>query len=707
LALKVNGTNALRKKGALTYTIPEKFPVFAPLNEPVFLRLTFLSLTGQKPLGRNHPFYAEDHMFKRWSSKITLGLLLGIVLSLPLFGQAPPSGDTFVSSVTPKLNYGSGISLLVGPGTTSYLQFNLSGIPAGATLSKVSLRLYVDAVIGSGSIDIYQVNKSWNESTLTFNTPAPALGVSATGGNPRSITSASCNQFLLIDITSLAQGWVKGTIPNDGVAIALSSGSGTFSFDSKESLLTGNGPELEIVMGGGAGPQGPAGPQGLQGTTGATGAPGATGAMGPAGPVGPIGAAGPAGVAGTQGPAGVQGPIGLTGAQGPIGPTGAQGAKGDTGAAGLPGAQGPQGLMGLMGLVGPAGPAGPALSSFDSLAGLPCTRNSQSGLIALTYSSSGDVTLNCVLGGGGPPPPPPGPVLTILTTQPSTIPGQAIMVVGTASPVSADLTVSLQIAGQVQIQGAGTAIIPAGSSTVNFPLARIGSNAGTDTFTATAGTSILQTTIQYTGPDFSCAGNSSTTAVDPLVISGTVQALLGAAVGPTSGVLVQAFGADNSLVTSSTTDASGNFSLSIPTGGVPFSGYLFMTNSGFVPASVYWSKPLTQATITTPFVFTSGNIGFFYQPTGQSQNPNDGTVVFSVADCSGTPINDAFLAAGPTGYGPRSAISLGLGGFPPNYWTFNQPAGDATVQANVNGQFFPLVSFTAFSGESTYISITP
>ena len=355
--------------------------------------------------------------------------------------------------------------------------------------------------------------------------------------------------------------------------------------------------------------------------------------------------------------------------------------------------------------MGMAGPAGPALSSFDSLVNLPCTRNSQSGLIALTYSDTGDVTFNCVLGGGGPPPPPPGPVLTILTTQPSTIPGQAIMVVGTASPVSADLTVTLTIGGQVQIQGGGTAIIPAGSSTVDFPLVRIGSNAGTDTFTATAGTSTLQTAIQYTGPDFSCVGNPSIVAVDPLVISGTIQSYVGSAVGPTSGVLVQAYRADNSPVTSSTTDASGNFSLSIPTGGVPFDGYLNMTKSGFVPASAYWSKPLTQATISTPFVFSSEGLGFFYQIVGQTQNPDDSTVVFSVADCAGMPLSDGMLAGSPLA--AISALRLGLSAFPPNYWAFNQPAGDATVQPSVDGHVFGLVSFTAFSGESAYISITP
>lgn len=186
------------------------------------------------------------------------------------------------------------------------------------------------------------------------------------------------------------------------------------------------------------------------------------------------------------------------------------------------------------------------------------------------------------------------------------------MVIGTASPVPTDLTVTLTFGGQVQMQGGGPAVIPAGSSTVSFPLVRIGSNAGTETFTATAGTSTLQTTIQYAGPDFSCVGNSSPTAVDPLVISGTVQSSAGAAFGPTSGVLVQAFGADNSLVTSSTTDASGNFSLSLPTVGVPFNGYLFMTKTGLVPAGAYWSKPLTPATISTPLVFSSEGLGFFY-----------------------------------------------------------------------------------------------
>ena len=186
--------------------------------------------------------------------------------------QAPPSADTFVSSGTPRTNYGSSIILVVQPGANSYLQFNLGTLPPGSLVSKATLRLFVDAVSKNGSFDVYQLNSGWSESSLTFNTPPPALGASATGGNPISVSNTTVNQFLLIDITQLVQNWVSGKVQNNGVALALTSGSsGSFSFDSKESLLTGNGPELEIVLNGPPGPQGVQGPQGDPGPQGPPG----------------------------------------------------------------------------------------------------------------------------------------------------------------------------------------------------------------------------------------------------------------------------------------------------------------------------------------------------------------------------------------------------------------------------------------------------
>jgi hypothetical protein len=128
-----------------------------------------------------------------------IALLLICGIALPLLAQAPLSQDTFVSSATPRTNYGSAITLVVAPGTTSYMQFNFSGVPTGAIVNKATLRLYVDGVLRNGSFDVYQLNDSWHENSLTFNTPPPALGESATGNHPFAINSSSTNQFLLID----------------------------------------------------------------------------------------------------------------------------------------------------------------------------------------------------------------------------------------------------------------------------------------------------------------------------------------------------------------------------------------------------------------------------------------------------------------------------------------------------------------------------
>jgi hypothetical protein len=321
-------------------------------------------------------------------------LLTAFLAAQPLFAQAPPSADTFVSSAFSKTNFGSVGTMNVGPGSTSYVQFNLSGIPTGATVTKATLRLYVDLVISNGSFDVYQVNKSWSESTITYNNQPLPLGTSATGGHPASITSSSFSQFLLIDVTSLVQGWVGGTIPNYGVALALPSGSAAnFYLDSKESLLTANGPQLVIALSGAAGPQGPQGPQGLTGLTGATGPAGANGATGPAGPTG---ATGPQGATGATGPKGDTGAAGPQGSSGPAGPTGPQGASGAQGPQGVIGPMGITGAQGTQGVAGPQGPSGVGFNfrgAFDNTASYAANdvvSYNGSSYVAKTATSPGD-----------------------------------------------------------------------------------------------------------------------------------------------------------------------------------------------------------------------------------------------------------------------------------------------------------------------------
>lgn len=246
-----------------------------------------------------------------FSRNLVIVLLISLFAPLMNSQTAVLSADTFASIDKSDNNYGSFVTLQVSNGYKSYLRFNLSPLPAGATVAKATLRLFVNSVVTEGSFDVYQVNSSWTERGLTYN-DAPVLGTSVTGSNPISIGNNDIYSFVVIDITNLVQGWVAGTVPNNGVALSLQGTTGSFQFVSKEgasfgslpsdfTMLPSHEPELEVVLNGPAGPQGPAG---IQGQT---------------GPQGPQGAAGP------------QGPIGLTGAAGATGPQGPQGPPGTTG----------------------------------------------------------------------------------------------------------------------------------------------------------------------------------------------------------------------------------------------------------------------------------------------------------------------------------------------------------------------------------------
>ncbi len=179
--------------------------------------------------------------------------------------QAPPIADTFVSSIAPSKNFGSGPLLAVQSGCTTYIQFDLSGVPASATVSKATLRLYVDPYSQPGKFDVYEIDSPWSEHALTFSN-APSPGASATGGVP--LTVAKSNQFVLVEITPLVQPWLSGEVPNNGIALAPVGTTGSFGFDSKESQFTSHEPELELAFAGAPRPQGAPGSTGPQGPKG-------------------------------------------------------------------------------------------------------------------------------------------------------------------------------------------------------------------------------------------------------------------------------------------------------------------------------------------------------------------------------------------------------------------------------------------------------
>jgi trimeric autotransporter adhesin len=180
-----------------------------------------------------------------------LVLFLSLLAWTSAHAQITPSQDAYTNTADPTTNYGASKLLDVESSQTTYIQFDLSGIPAGYTgsnITKASLKLYVNTVPKAGSFNVDYVNGAWTESTITANL-APALGTTIQASVP--LTTADKNQYILVDITAAVQAWLNGTA-NDGIALVGNSPVDA-TFDSKESTTTSHPPELDIVFAGGGG----------------------------------------------------------------------------------------------------------------------------------------------------------------------------------------------------------------------------------------------------------------------------------------------------------------------------------------------------------------------------------------------------------------------------------------------------------------------
>lgn len=251
-----------------------------------------------------------------FSKKLCTFVLLLLSASVLIYGQAVVTDDANTSSLFSKTNFGNSIALIVCSGSNTYIKFSFSDLGSGvngSNISKATLVLYVDAVLASGTMDVYQVNGAWSEGALTWNN-APVLGTKLF-----SAVSVSSMGYLQLDLTSTAQAWLNGSLANNGIALVPTPGSPiSVSFDSKENLLTSHTAQLPMILvsagpQGSQGVQGPQGPQGAPGAQGPPGTPGATGPQGSQGPQGLPGATGTPGAPGSQGPQGAQGPPGPSG----------------------------------------------------------------------------------------------------------------------------------------------------------------------------------------------------------------------------------------------------------------------------------------------------------------------------------------------------------------------------------------------------------
>lgn len=225
--------------------------------------------------------------------------------------------DTQTSQAARTANYGRAFSVsannLTLKHTSGLVRFDLSPLPPGAAVELATLRLWVNRVSNPGILDVHLADAMWNEATVT-GLSAPPVGAQV---GSLTVEVPQKNNWLTLDVTSVVQEWIAGTLANNGLALVGDPADPlSVGFDSKENRLTSHPMELEVYVSaagpaGPPGPQGPPGEDGLPGEPGPQGPPGLQGLTGPQGPAGPQGESGPQGSQGPAGPQGPQGPQGV------------------------------------------------------------------------------------------------------------------------------------------------------------------------------------------------------------------------------------------------------------------------------------------------------------------------------------------------------------------------------------------------------------
>ena len=171
--------------------------------------------------------------------------------------------DTYIVSGAATLNYGGSTSLVLdrsGGGLGNgriLLQFDLSDIPAGASITSASLVMQSTQNGSPLELNVYQVSQAWDEGTgngtpgsSNWNTRQPGVNWTSGGGAYLSPIVATLNTGAVgqhtWNITTLVSDWYEGNAVNNGLMLASpSTGTTTVTYDSTEGAIA---PRLVVTF---------------------------------------------------------------------------------------------------------------------------------------------------------------------------------------------------------------------------------------------------------------------------------------------------------------------------------------------------------------------------------------------------------------------------------------------------------------------------
>jgi hypothetical protein len=125
----------------------------------------------------------------------------------------PADADSYIrwGAAYGDMNYGTSTSLYIREETTgalyrSLIHFDLSSIPAGATIESATLYGYQASRSGDLEVGAYRVTDAWNESVVTWNTQPSITAQTTDVIDPGSATNVWINWNVTQDVQAYADG---------------------------------------------------------------------------------------------------------------------------------------------------------------------------------------------------------------------------------------------------------------------------------------------------------------------------------------------------------------------------------------------------------------------------------------------------------------------------------------------------------------------
>lgn len=207
------------------------------------------------------------------------------------------------------------------------------------------------------------------------------------------------------------------------------------------------------------------------------------------------------------------------------------------------------------------------------------------------------------------------------------------------------------------------------------------------------------------------------TAPAMITVSGTARKREGTNTSAASGVMVGAYANSdpNTAVATATTDASGNYTMQIATGGVAVDGYLKATLSGFLDTYLYPPEPLTgDYSGASLNILDTSTLGLLSGTLcANTQDAAKGVIAVAVQDENDQGVAGAMVSSTPA----AAKYCYNSGGFPNKNSTMtdsdgiaymlNLPPGEVTVTATKEGLTFQAHVVNARAGAFTTTPIQP